>query len=207
MRHFILRSSLLLWTGVAGAQTHRGAGISGATVANGVSADYVRFHWGPPDSVRLGAAVLWRGTTAWALSRNGAEADWARAAMDSARKDAERRGAQAAGTITASANAWVEFDQRTARVTVLRRSYPLVAKDSALVLLVDHVDHVGGDPTVRSITVNCPKIAVATNGQSDQRQAMLEGMRLMNQSWRACLLSDPRVADFVNRTSSRKSLE
>lgn len=108
----------LACVGVASAQSHRGSGISSAGIG-GVSVEYVREHWGPPDSVRLGAAILWRGQSDWAVSHGPVESERSRAAMDSARRAATVRGVQAGGTITAAANAWVEYDDHARTVSVL----------------------------------------------------------------------------------------
>lgn len=183
------------------AQSQSGVGISGQTFENDISANYIRTHWGPPDSVRLAAAVLWRGSSDWTMNR-GPSAAIGHARFDSVRADAERRGAFAGGTVTATANAWVEYDARTNSVVVLNRSYPISLGDSTTVLMVDRVDHVGGDPIVSVVQLVC-----RTGPEPDMRSgftpAAVLGMREMMQQWHTCFMNDPRVAAFLNRQPSR----
>jgi hypothetical protein len=169
-----------------------------------VAVDYVRLHWGSPDSVRLGAAVLWRGTTNWRANHAGAESERARTAIDSALRDAGNRGVQSGGTITAHANAWVEFDEAANAVTVLRTRHVLPTRDSALVLLVDRVDSVGGKPTISSLTVACPATSGMALGRGNPSDAVIEGMRTATRHWQTCLLSDARIAGFVSPSDEKR---
>src|SRR5688572_20497323 len=109
-----IRLSILLvvvCSAIAEAQRRSGSGISGG-FGSSSSSDYVRIHWGPPDSTQLVAAILFRGSTDWgALAHH--ESDWAQRAADSASRAAQARGNQAGGTITPRATAWVEYDDRT----------------------------------------------------------------------------------------------
>ena len=199
-----LSTLLVVCAPAASAQSHRGSGISGGTLGERVSLEFVREHRGPPDSVRLAAAVLWRGNSDWALSHGPAESAQARAAMDSAQRDASRRGVQAGGTITVAANAWVEYDDRARTLSVLRRTYTVPPSDSALVLLVDRVDHIGGEPLVASMVLACASEPDATMApDADGRRDMIAGMRRMSDHWRTCLLRDSVVRAFVERRPTR----
>ena len=195
---------LLIASGHAIAQSHRGSGISGGAIGHGVSVDFVRVHWGPPDSVRLAAAILWRGSSQWSLSHGPAERAQARAAMDSAWREADRRGGQAGGTITARANAWVEFDPGGRAVSVLQHTYSAPAADSALVLLVDRVDHIGGAPQVVATTVPCAaqRDPASTPGPAGPLD-MSGAIERRTDHWRGCLLQDSTVRAFVERSSAR----
>ena len=191
-----LATLLFVCAAAASAQSHRGSGISGDAFGEHVSIEFIREHWGPPDSVRLAAVVLWRGSSDWALSHGPVESAQARAAMDSARRDANRRGVQAGGTITVAGNAWVEYDDRSRTLSVLQHTYRAPASDSALVLLVDRVDHVGGDPLVASMLLACAPEPDATNTPDAD---LIAGMRRMSDHWRTCLLRDSVVRAFVER--------
>jgi hypothetical protein len=183
------------------AQTHHGAGISGQHVGTDVDANYIREHSGPPDSVRLTAAVLWRGSPNWT---GGAVATPAlRARMDSIRQDSQRRGVVAGGILTSTAAAWVEYDERARTVFLLQNAYGVSrSRDSTTVIMVDRVDHVGGEPIVILATVACSKTPEA-DLRSLSDQSIILAMRTNHAHWRDCLLADTRIADFVNRRTSR----
>jgi hypothetical protein len=178
--------------------------MSGGALGERVSVDFIREQWGPPDSVRLAAAVLWRGNSDWELSHGPVESARARAATDSARRDANQRGVQAGGTITVAGNAWVEYDDRARTVSVLQRTYPVPAGDSALVLLVDRVDHIGGEPLVVSMVLACATELDATNApDADGRRDMSAGIRRMSDHWHTCLVRDSVVRAFVEKKPAR----
>lgn len=180
------------------AQAQRGAGISGGTFSPGVDANYVREHWGPPDSVRLAAAVLWRGTPGWTSNR----APGVQPKLDSLQQAALRHHVLAGGTISPVADAWVEYDQQARSITILGRAYSLAPGDSTMVLMVDRVDHVGGEPSVSAINVVC-----GTTPDADLSPGLTEdvvqSIRQQTASWKACLRRDPRVAAFLAQDPSR----
>jgi hypothetical protein len=123
--------------------------------------------------------------------------------MDSARRDANRRGVQAGGTITVTGNAWV-YDDRAKTLSVLQRTFPVPSSDSALVLLVDRVDHIGGKPLVASRVLTCASEPDATNApDADGRRDMIAAMQRMSDHWRTCLLRDSVVRAFVERRPAR----
>lgn len=201
LRQVATSLSLLCASGVAATQQHNGSGISGGAIG-GVSADYVRLSWGPPDSVRLAAAVLWRGKSDWAVTQGPIEAKRSREAMDSARRDANVRGVEAGGTITGAANAWVEYDRRGRTVSVLNQPYSLPAGDSTLVLLVDHVDHVGAEPSVVPVVLACAADfdVMYSSPPSDGRD-VIKTMQDWEGHWRTCLLGSSAVREFVESRS------
>ena len=183
------------------AQAQQGVGISGQALGNDVSANFIRAHTGPPDSVRLIAAILWRGARDWTTNR-GAAAEIGNVRFDSVRADAERRGALAGGTVTATANAWVEYEPRTNSVVVLNQSYSVAHGDSTTVLMVDRVDHIGGDPIVSEIRLVCHATS-EPEMRSGFTQAVIRSMRYTAQQWHTCLSRDPRVAAFLSRPPLR----
>ena len=183
------------------ARAQNGAGISGQSFENGVSANYVREHSGPTNSVRLIAVVLWRGATEWTMIP-GPSAAIARARLDSVRMTSERRGVLAGGTVTATANAWVEYEAGSRTIAVLNRAYPAGQGDSTAVIMVDRVDHVGGDPIVSTANVVCgsnPGPDLHAGFTAAARQSTID----MMQHWRDCLNADPAVAAFLNRGAPR----
>ena len=202
MRLRIIVSGLyLVCSSAVAAQSHSGSGISGGAIG-GVSANYLRLHWGSPDSVRLAAAILWRGRSDWGVSHGPIEAQRSREAMDSARRDANARRVEAGGTITAAANAWVEYDRRERTVKVLNHSYSLPVGDSTLVLLVDHVDHIGGDPSVVPVVVACAADSDVTySSPSSGGRDIIKIMRELEEYWRTCLLESSTVRAFVESRS------
>lgn len=94
--------------------------------------------------------VLWRGQPGWRMLRGITPEE---------RAESERvyRQASAAATLAGHsimggyagrAAYWAEVDHDDNVMFVLGKSYPIPPKDSTLVILVDRVDHVGGEPYV-----------------------------------------------------------
>jgi len=148
-----IRLSVLLtlaWSSLTSAQQISGSGISGAG-GSSTSWDYVRVHWGP-DTTQLVAAVFFRGSSNWGAV-TAQESQWAVRASDSASRAAESRGHRSGGTITPRARAWVEYDDEGSEVIVLDRKWRLPRRDSALVILVDRIDGVGGSRMISTVMV------------------------------------------------------
>src|SRR5688500_17800430 len=84
----------------------------------------------------------------------------------SAIAEAQRRSGSgiSGGTITPRATAWVEYDDRTGVVLVLNQEWRVPRRDSALVLLVDRIDRVGGDPIVEAVMVRVSPLAEPQHG-------------------------------------------
>lgn len=172
---------------------YRGAGISGGRLANDVDADYIGDLWGPPDSVRLAAAVLWRDGAARTANR-GATSEVERVRLDSLREDAQRRGMLVGGT----ENSMVLYDPRDRSVVVLDRSYAVSHDDSTTVLMVERPARAGDDPVVSTATIACSP----TPGPAIRpgfTPAELRTSPDPTQHWEACLLRDTRVAAFLAR--------
>jgi hypothetical protein len=146
-----LLASVALASTALGQQSH-GAGISGGS-GLGTSIDYVREHWGPPDSVRLAAAVIWSGHSVWNLSVGEGEAAASRALQDSASRTSAERHRLGGGTVTTRANAWLEYDESARTVYVWNQPFRAASRDSTLVLLVENVDGVDGAPRIASVMV------------------------------------------------------
>lgn len=167
---------------IAAAQHTSGSSISAGGGAYS-SVDYVSVHWGPPDSTQLVAAVIFRGAEPW--GRSGSE-DTAleRQARDSAYQATRARGNLGAGSITRRGDAWVEYDDRTSTVSVLSQSWHVPRRDSALVLLVDRIDSVGGKPVAQAVFVPVTPI------QDDMRAAY--------EHWDTALRVNQRVRTFLD---------
>ena len=94
--------------------------------------------------------VLWRGQPGWHSGR-GATPD-ARSESEHAYREASAAATMAGHSIMGGyaghAAYWAELDREANTLFVLGKAYPLPAKDSTLVILVDRVDHIGGEPYV-----------------------------------------------------------
>ena len=159
MRHGVLRLlfgafALAPWSPVA-AQTGRGS--AGAALTARVECSYLHRHSGAGTTEQhwLTAVVLWRGQPGWRdriVSSEAAHRPYrlaARAAEDAGRQFV---GGQSGGVVYSAA-----FDDDS--LYVLGRSYPLPHGDSALVIMVDRIDSVGGDPSIlatANITASLP---------------------------------------------------
>jgi len=142
---------ILAWPALARAQRTSGAGISGGFGPSS-SSDYVHIRWGPPDSMQLVATVFWRGSTDWG-ALGPEDFQWSQRASDSASHAAVSRGNTSGGAITRRARAWVEYDERRSVVFVLNQQWRVPRRDSALVLLVDRIDGVGGNPVISTVMI------------------------------------------------------
>ena len=180
--------------GIAEAQRHSGSGISGG-FGPSHSSDYVRIHWGPPDSTQLVAAIFFRGSTNWGSLAHH-ERDWAERAADSAVRAAEARGNQAGGTITPRATAWVEYDDRRGVVLVLNQEWRVLRRDSALVLLVDRIDRVGGDPTVQAVMVRVSPVPASQPREPDA--APRDPLEAVYSHWNNALRANDKVRGFLD---------
>jgi hypothetical protein len=129
------------------AQTgHEGGGI---TLTSRVECGYLDRYSGSRATEQhwLVALVLWRGQAGWHQRQQPrAEASDARRAYRAALRTAEDAGrgfvgGQSGGIVYAAA-----YDSDS--LYVLDHSYPLPSGDSALVVMVDRVDSVGGNPAV-----------------------------------------------------------
>jgi hypothetical protein len=194
MRSIKLSILLVVLSSASGeAQRRSGSGISGC-VGSSSSADYVRIHWGPPDSTQLVAAILFRGSTDWgALAQH--ERDWAERAADSASRAAESRGNQAGGTITPRATAWVEYDNRNSVVLVLNQEWRVPRRDSALVLLIDPIDRVGGDPIVEAVMV---PLSPVPESHGDRGGVGRDSVDSMYVHWENALRANAKVRAFID---------
>jgi len=201
-RHLISALLLLAALASAAAQSRRGAGISGHRIADGVDASYLRTEWGPPDSVRLAVAVLWRRNIDWPDTPPRDQAA-VRAMIDSVQADALRRGVMVASDFPAYASSWMEYDERAGAVLVLKQRYRVPTRDSALVLFVDRADHVGSSPNVSKAILVCIPTPDGTQTSDHPSQAWVAALHETIRHWDTCLLNDQRVTAFLNRRSSR----
>jgi hypothetical protein len=192
-----LKLSILLivvCSAVAEGQRRSGSGISGGFGPSS-SFDYVRVHWGPPDSTQLVAAIFFKGSTEWG-SLAPHERDWAERTSDSASRAAQARGRRAGGSITPRATAWVEYDDRNGIIVVLDREWLVPRRDSALVLLVDRIDGVGGDPTAEAVMVRVSPLAERQHGEAGVPPS--DFMDAIYTHWNNALRSNPKVRSFID---------
>jgi hypothetical protein len=127
----------------ATAQTGRGS--AGAALTSRVECGYLHRHSGSgtTEQHRLTAVVLWRGQPGW--RHRAASADAAHRAYRVAVRAAEDAGRQFLGGQSGGVVYSAAFDDDS--VYVLGRGYSLPRGDSALVIMVDRIDSVGGDPS------------------------------------------------------------
>jgi hypothetical protein len=140
----LLSASLVLapWsTGLA--QTGRESG--GITLTSRVECGFLAHHAGAgaAEQNSLVALVLWRGQEGWRDRATASDIHRAYRAAMRAAEDADRRfmGGQEGGIVFAAA-----FDEDS--LYVLDHSYALPRGDSALVVMVDRIDSIGGIPAV-----------------------------------------------------------
>jgi len=192
-----LKLSILLvlaCSAVAESQRRSGSGIAGGFGPSS-SFDYVQIHWGPPDSTQLVAAIFFKGASEWGTLAPY-ERDWAEGASDAAFRAAQARGNQAGGSITPRATAWVEYNDRNGTVLVLNQEWRVQRRDSALVLLVDRIDGVGGDPVIEAVMV--PVGALADRQQSEAGAPARDFVDAMYAHWDQALRANERVRLFLD---------
>ena len=192
----------------AAAQTSRGAGVSGGTFPEGVHVAYVRESMGTErqSSERLVAALLWRAATDWAHSRTEDDAARVKALMDSASAAARARGNVAGGSLTPRGAAWVEYDERGRAVLLSGRRLSAPRGDSALVVLVDRADGVGGAPTVTAFALPAAPVTVTTPDADTPealRDASARHFGALFAAWERFLRADPRVRAFLRGAGRR----
>jgi hypothetical protein len=185
-------------TRVLRAQAHSGGGIS-STSGGRVSIAYIREEWGPPDSVRLAAVVIWRGAGPYGATTSPAEGAAARILSDSASHESVRQQRWGGGTITPHANAWVEFDPRVRAVYVQGERLDVPARDSLVVVLVDDRDRVGGGARMQTRTLPGLASPDLVRAALEGRGRFMEASMAREEAWRAALEADPVVRNFLAR--------
>jgi hypothetical protein len=194
--------SLTLVSSPALGQQSRGAGISGGA-GPGVSIDYVREHWGPPDSVRLVAAVIWHGRSIWNFFPTGSpEGIAARTLQDSMSRVSRERHRLGAGAMSPRANAWVEYDEAKRTVYVLDQAYAVSAGDSTVVLLVESVDGSNGPPLVTRVMMAHP----AYGPQADSTASGYDSRDIgaLHRRWGELLQENSEVRIFLEHAARTK---
>ncbi len=196
MKRILLGMLPILLTTVAprGAlcQSSYGGGVSGGI--GSMDAELVREYWGPPDSIRLVAVVLFRGQPMADVTRIGAESELSHKMMDSLSRDANRRGVWAGGSVTPRADQWIEFDPKSRTLRTQGREWRATARDSVLVVFVDQT--VADKPVISTTSVASPAEPDASRlPGADLTMAMMEQAA----KWEARLLADPAVRNFVRR--------
>lgn len=139
---------------VAGAASAQRSGSSGGThqLSARVQVTYQSSYTESPTTGRsdwMRFVVLWRGQPGWQMSHMTPEQ----------RAEADRIGREAMAAATLANRSlmgspggavpyWAELDRDNNKLFVLGNQYTIPERDSTLVILVDHVDHVGGDPAI-----------------------------------------------------------
>jgi hypothetical protein len=105
--------------------------------------------------------ILWRGQAGWSTIDSGralpdaAARDRAHASYEAARKAAAMNDAIFLGAYSRGIAYYAEVDSSRTRVKIFDQSFRVPPRDSALVVLVDRTDGVGGEPTVaRTVVVD-----------------------------------------------------
>lgn len=146
-------ASLLCLTVAAPIAAQRGGGSGGTTrLSDRVEITYQQSHSESPGTGRadwMRFVVLWRGQPGWRINKPG----------QAGQAEGERayREASAAATLAnrslmglpGGANTfWLELDRASDMLYLLGNQYSIPSRDSTLVILVDRVDRVGGQPFV-----------------------------------------------------------
>jgi hypothetical protein len=100
--------------------------------------------------------VLWRGQADWSAPNMSVDTAAQRHATEhyhTARKAALLADAVFLGGQTGAVSYFAEVDSARTTLTILGQRFRLPPRDSALIVLVDRVDRVGGDPVVAGSTV------------------------------------------------------
>lgn len=169
---------------------HYGGGISSDGLGGGVDGQFVRENWGPPDSVRLVAVVLFRGQPMAGVTRTGTESRLTRAMMDSLSHEAASRGAWAGGSVTPWADQWIEFSPKSRTLRTQGREWRATAHDSVLVVFVDQTERGGDKPTTSSCSIFSP-------AELDAARPPDGDLMAQSRNWANRLLADPTIQRFV----------
>jgi hypothetical protein len=173
----------------ARAQNH-GGGISSIGLGNAVNAELIRETWGPPDSIRLVAAVLFRAPPGVQLTRNGPETERAKGMTDSLVRDGRRRGVWSGGFVTPHSDQWIEFDPKSRTVYTQGRQWRATSHDSILVVLVDQRVTAGEKSVIVVENVFCPP---DVDGSLKPGADLTSAMREQAGKWELALLGDYNV--------------
>jgi hypothetical protein len=151
--------------------------------------------------VWLQLAILWRGQTAWrSLARvdtaqtAGAERELQRREIDAIAAGGVWSGTQV-GTLVYGA----VHDREGTWVEVLGQRFPLPQRDSALVVLVDHVDGVSGQPVildVRRVPSLLPVDVLSRSWTSGDTTFSLRPLGSLQNAITALLSGPPVIHDF-----------
>lgn len=199
-QRFLTAAMFVAFARGASAQTILGGGVSGGGLNDRVEVNFIRETRSMPDSVHLAAVVYWRGSRGWTYSHAPADAALADSVRRALSAASLRTGIIAGGTITTTARAWVEADLHARTVSVLGKRLALPTGDSALVILVDRIDGVGGPPTLQSFPIFARAQLDATPRTHDpiqQREARRARFAELTRSWGALAEADSRVRAFI----------
>jgi hypothetical protein len=156
-------SALLLIAGSADLSAQHGVGFSASTttVPPRTEVSYVKAnqedargttHW-------FQLLILWRGQPGWSDLKSSIPLPDSTARVralanyDLARKTALMRDAIFLGGNARGIGYYAELDSARTVVTILDHSYRIPPRDSALIVLVDRIDGVGGMPTVTGTAI------------------------------------------------------
>jgi hypothetical protein len=144
---------LIIVTTPATAQSRSGSSGGTHTLSDKVDITYQQSYSESSPGARtdwMRFIVLWRGQPGWRTSRGMSP-------EERSELEHEYRQASAAATLanhsimggySGHAAYWAELDREADMLYVLGKPFAIPPKDSTLVILVDRVDHVGGEPFV-----------------------------------------------------------
>jgi hypothetical protein len=147
--------ALLVVTASAPAVAQTSGGTSGGThsLSDRVDITYQQKYLQTPSDGRtdwMHFVVLWRGQPGWRTSRGVSpeERSESERAYREASASAALAGHSIMGGYAGRAIYFSELDHDGNTISILGRAYQLPPKDSTLIILVDRVDHIGGEPFI-----------------------------------------------------------
>lgn len=150
--------TLLLALGPALGAQATGYSSGGTTLSPQVAASYLEASArdAAVESRWLRVVVLWRGQSDWSRGGGGFDGAKMRAASgqyNTARRTASGRDGMLLGGLRGSVSYTAELDSTRTALTVLEQRFSVPHGDSALVVMVDRIDGVGGDPVIAGAKV------------------------------------------------------
>lgn len=157
--------------------------------AAGERSDWMRF------------VILWRGQPGWQASHRTPEQ---RVEAERIEREAMAAATLANRTVMGSPSAqnpyWAELDRGANKLLVLGSKYTIPGRDSTLVILVDHIDHVGGEPAIVAAATLDGRISSGLAGKtwrSGDTTFIIRPARSQLDVFLETLRRDPAVAAFI----------
>jgi hypothetical protein len=193
----------------AGAQMSSGSSGGGMSLSSRVTISYQqanvdsagkRMDW-------MQFVILWRGQPGWESGRALNETQ--RAAGRRAYEQARIAAAVADRSFLGGGGAipfWAELDRTARRLYVLGREFEIPERGSALVVIIDRIDEIGGPPTVVGSAVidgQLPEEVRSKTWTSGDTTFMVRPSKSGIDAFLETLKQDPVVAAFLSETSPR----